>query len=69
MFFGVVLITFLGVHLKNKGLFRCFFHVLSEDAGIEPKTVATLSLAVKRSNHSAIIDLIHKYRLDLIQEE
>ncbi len=26
---------------------------VSEDAGIEPKTVATMALAVRRSNHSA----------------
>jgi hypothetical protein len=29
---------------------------VSEDAGIEPRTVATSALAVKRSNH---IDLLH----------
>ncbi len=26
---------------------------MSEDAGIQPRTVATLALAVRRSNHSA----------------
>ncbi len=44
---------------------------VSEDAGIEPRTVATMALAVKRSIHSARshlhnwLDLIHN-RLDLI---
>jgi hypothetical protein len=39
---------------------------VSEDAGIEPRNVATLALAVRRSNHSAgshpqiRLDLIHK---------
>ncbi len=32
---------------------------LSENAGIEPRTVATSSLTVRRSNHSRI-DLIHQ---------
>jgi hypothetical protein len=30
-----------------------------EDAGIAPRTVVTLALAVRRSNHSASLDLIH----------
>jgi hypothetical protein len=34
------------------------FHFVSEDAGIEPRTVATTALAVRRPNHSAR-DLIH----------
>jgi hypothetical protein len=44
---------------------------VSEDAWIEPRTVATLALSVRRSNHSARspprsrFDLIHT-RLDLI---
>ncbi len=29
------------------------FHTVSEDAGIEPRTVATLALAVRRANNSA----------------
>ncbi len=39
---------------------------VSEDAGIEPKTIATSTLAVRRSNHSVRshpqtqIDLIHR---------
>jgi hypothetical protein len=32
--------------------------ILSEDAGIAPRAVASLALSVRRSNHSAI-DLIH----------
>ncbi len=36
---------------------------VSEDAGIEPRTVATLALAVRHSNHSA---RSHPHRLDLI---
>jgi hypothetical protein len=32
---------------------------VSEDAGIKPKTVATLPLTGRRSNRSATIDLIH----------
>jgi hypothetical protein len=36
---------------------------VSEDAGIKPRTVATLALAVLCSNHSAILSTI---RLDLI---
>jgi hypothetical protein len=36
---------------------------VSEDAVIEPRTVATKALAVRRSYHSAV-DLIHK--LDLV---
>ncbi len=41
------------------------FHALPEDAGIEPRTVATLALPARRSNHSARshplarLDLIH----------
>ncbi len=52
--------------MLNQGFFR-FFHVrystllhlpplrstVSEEAGIEPRTVATTALAVRRSNHSA----------------
>ncbi len=42
---------------------------LSENAGIGPRTVATLALTARRSNHSArsqpLLDLIHT-RLDLI---
>jgi hypothetical protein len=38
---------------------------VSEDAGIEPRSVASTALAVRRSNHSATVDLIH-IRLDLI---
>ncbi len=38
---------------------------VSEDAGIEPRTVATLALAVRRSNHSARSH--PQIRLDLIQ--
>jgi hypothetical protein len=45
---------------------HCFSDpTLSEDAGIEPKTVAATAMAVGRSNHSATVDLIHS-RLDLI---
>ncbi len=29
------------------------FHAVSEDVGIEPRTVATSALAVRRSKHSA----------------
>ncbi len=36
---------------------------VSEDAGIEPRTVATLTLTGRRSSHSA---RSHPYRLDLI---
>ncbi len=32
---------------------------MSEDAGIEPRTLATSALAVRRSNHSARSHLIH----------
>jgi hypothetical protein len=32
---------------------------VSEDAGIEPRTVATSALAVRRSSHSATLHLIH----------
>jgi hypothetical protein len=45
--------------------------IVSEDAGIEPRTVVTLALATSRSNQSAIylihtrLDLVHT-RLDLI---
>ncbi len=39
---------------------------VSEDAGIEPRTVETSALAVRRSNHQAI-DLIHpSHRVDKI---
>jgi hypothetical protein len=43
---------------------------VSEDAGIEPMTVATLALTAMRNNHKARshyrrLDLIHR-RLDLI---
>ncbi len=36
----------------------------SEDAGIEPRTVTTLALAVSRSNHSA---RYHPQRLEVIR--
>jgi hypothetical protein len=38
-------------------------YTVSEDAGIEPKTVATSPLAVRRSNHS---DRTLPLRLDII---
>ncbi len=43
--------------LKPNGVFLCTFFItsssstLSEDTGIEPRTVATGALAVRRSNH------------------
>jgi hypothetical protein len=46
----------------------------SEDAGIEPRTVATTALTVGRSNHSGRshaqirLDLIQKTRKDLIKK-
>jgi hypothetical protein len=47
---------------------------VSEDAGIEPRTVATLAMAVRRTNHSArshplelAVDLIHnQYHTDTV---
>ncbi len=50
-------------------IYHCFIcrpldSTVSEDAGIEPRTVATLALAGRRSDYSAI-DLILS-RLDLI---
>ena len=36
-------------------MYGTVFNTVSEDAGIEPRTVATLALAVRRSNHSARI--------------
>ncbi len=36
------------------------FH-LSEDAGIEPRTVATFAFAVRRSKNPATVDLIILY--------
>ncbi len=41
--------------------------VSEDDAGIEPKTVATSALAVGRSNHYRL-DLINNNRLDLIHK-
>ncbi len=38
---------------------------MSEDAGIEPRTIATLALAVRRSHHSARSH--PQTRLDLIK--
>jgi hypothetical protein len=41
---------------------------VSEDAGIKPRTVATLAFLVRRSNHAQLdlihtqLDLIHNYR-------
>jgi hypothetical protein len=41
----------------------------SEDAGIKPRTVATLELTVRRSNHNTRLDLIHnRLGLSLIHE-
>ncbi len=40
---------------------------VSKDAGIEPMTVATLALAVRRSNHSPRSQSHPQTRLDLIQ--
>ncbi len=70
---GPCLRVFLSIYIlhSNRGIFgffsmyyiqHCFFcrpsdSAESEDAGIEPRTVATLALAVRRSN---------QYRLDLI---
>jgi hypothetical protein len=34
---------------------------VSEDAGIEPRTVATLALAVRRSSHSATSHPLYHY--------
>ncbi len=51
----------------TKNFFLCtLFNTVSEDAGIEPRTNATVALAVRRFNHSARshqqtrLDLIHK---------
>jgi hypothetical protein len=51
---------------QNRGIFSFFMYfiqhcfigrssesTLSDDAGIEPRTVATLALSMRRSNHSA----------------
>ncbi len=38
----------------------------SEDAGIEPRTVATSALAGRRSNHSAIFHLYNSIIVDEI---
>ncbi len=38
-----------------------------EDVGIEPRTVATTTLAVRRSNQTTRLDLVH-IRLDIIHK-
>jgi hypothetical protein len=47
-FFGFLLFMYVIQH--------CFISdsTVSEDAGIEPRTVATLALTARRSNHLAI---------------
>ncbi len=45
---------FLYVHFPTLLHLRPLDFTVSEDAGIEPTTVVTLALAVRRSNHLAI---------------
>jgi hypothetical protein len=54
-------------------LYSTLLHLLQialcqEDAGIEPRTVATLALAVRRSNHSIkmIVGWIHRHGSHLL---
>jgi hypothetical protein len=42
------------------------FHCMSEDAGIEPRTVATSALATTSALAATRLDLIHDHGLDLI---
>jgi hypothetical protein len=55
-FFGEV--HFLQYFIQHGFICRPSDSTALEDAGIEPRTVATSALAVRQSNHSAI-DLIH----------
>jgi hypothetical protein len=41
---------------------------VSEDAGIQPRTVATLALAVRRSTVSTRLDLIHSLKTETIKD-
>ncbi len=65
---------FFGFFLFLYDIQHCFIcrpsdSTASEDAGIEPRTVATTALTVRRSNHSADLFLkarSHPQQLDLI---
>ncbi len=62
---SITVVAVVAVVRKNCCIFfwasqRCSSDsTVSEDAGIEPRTVATSALDVKRSNLSATVDLIH----------
>ncbi len=52
-FFGIFLSTLLNSALSHSSAAPQSDSAVSEDAGFQPITVATLALAVRRSNHSA----------------
>jgi hypothetical protein len=58
MNFFLILVNFF----RHCYIFRPSDSTVSEDAGSEPRSVANLALAVRRSNHSAI-DLIQFYEI------
>ncbi len=49
----------------NYSIYELFYSpsgsTVSEDAGIKPRTVATLALTARRSNHSATTEVSTKY--------
>jgi hypothetical protein len=49
------LLRFFMHYIKHCFICRHSDYTVSGDAGIEPMTVATLALAVRRSNHSGYI--------------
>ncbi len=48
-----VLLFMYAIQIQHCFIWRPSDSIVSEDVGIEPRTVASLALAVRRSNHSA----------------
>jgi hypothetical protein len=62
-----IFLNFFMYFIQHCFIFRLSDSTVSEYAGIVPRTVSTMALAIRRSNNSAQIS--STYRLDLIHTE